>query len=155
MRLAKKGELLTHHKDKAILTLMKVSNIVETDLAVVHPEMDLGELVQIISAKESRRNLFPVVNKSGVLLGIISLDDIRNIMFRQELYHRFKVDKLMNSIPARLYDTYSMEKVMQIFDDTNAWNLPVVDSEGRYLGMVSKSKIFSSYRQMLVQLSEE
>ncbi|KAA6338138.1 Voltage-gated ClC-type chloride channel ClcB [termite gut metagenome] len=155
MRLAKKGELLTHHKDKAILTLMKVSNIVETDLVVVHPEMDLGELVQIISAKESRRSLFPVVNKSGVLLGIVSLDDIRNIMFRQELYHRFKVDKLMNAIPARLYDTYNMGKIMRIFDDTNAWNLPVVNSEGKYLGMISKSKIFSSYRQMLVQLSDE
>lgn len=89
MRLAKKGELLTHHKDKAILTLMKMENVVEKDFVTVHPEMDLGELVKAISA--SHRNVFPVTDKEGVLIGIVLLDDIRNIMFRQELYHRFTV----------------------------------------------------------------
>ena len=153
MRLAKKGELLTHHKDKAVLTLMKVENVVEKDFVVVHPEMDLGELVKAISA--SRRNIFPVTDKSGILIGIVTLDDIRNIMFRQELYHRFTVGKLMTAIPARLYDTDSMEQVMRTFDDTKAWNLPVVDEEGHYLGFVSKSKIFNSYRQVLVHFSED
>ena len=116
MRLAKKGELLTHHKDKAILTLMKMENVVEKDFVTVHPEMDLGELVKAISA--SHRNVFPVTDKEGVLIGIVLLDDIRNIMFRQELYHRFTVGKLMTSAPARLYDTDSMERVMRTFDDT-------------------------------------
>ena len=153
MRLAKKGELLTHHKDKAVLTLMKVENVVEKDFVVVHPEMDLGVLVKAISA--SRRNIFPVTDKSGILIGIVTLDDIRNIMFRQELYHRFTVGKLMTAIPARLYDTDSMEQVMRTFDDTKAWNLPVVDEEGHYLGFVSKSKIFNSYRQVLVHFSED
>lgn len=153
MRLAKKGELLTHHKDKAVLTLMKVENVVEKDFVVVHPEMDLGELVKAIST--SRRNIFPVTDKSGILIGIVTLDDIRNIMFRQELYHRFTVGKLMTAIPARLYDTDSMEQVMRTFDDTKAWNLPVVDEEGHYLGFVSKSKIFNSYRQVLVYFSED
>ena len=153
MRLAKKGELLTHHKDKAVLTLMKVENVVEKDFVVVHPEMDLGELVKAISA--SRRNIFPVTDKTGILIGIVILDDIRNIMFRQELYHRFTVGKLMTAIPARLYDTDSMEQVMRTFDDTQAWNLPVVDEEGHYLGFVSKSKIFNSYRQVLVHFSED
>ncbi|KAA6328692.1 Voltage-gated ClC-type chloride channel ClcB [termite gut metagenome] len=153
MRLAKKGELLTHHKDKAILTLMNVNNVMETDFIVVRQDMDLGQLVKIIS--ESRRNIFPVIDYSGMLLGIVSLDDIRNIMFRPELYHRFKVSRFMNSVPARLHNTLSMEEVMRVFDDKNAWNLPVVDEKGRYLGFVSKSKIFSSYRQLLVQLSEE
>ena len=153
MRLAKKGELLTHHKDKAVLTLMKVENVVEKDFVVVHPEMDLGELVKAISA--SRRNIFPVTDKSRILIGIVTLDDIRNIMFRQELYHRFTVGKLMTAIPARLYDTDSMEQVMRTFDDTKAWNLPVVDEEGHYLGFVSKSKIFNSYRQVLVYFSED
>lgn len=133
MRLAKKGELLTHHKDKAVLTLMKVENVVEKDFVVVHPEMDLGELVKAISA--SRRNIFPVTDKSGILIGIVTLDDIRNIMFRQELYHRFTVGKLMTAIPARLYDTDSMEQEMRTFDDTKAWNLPVVDEEGHYPGI--------------------
>ena len=132
MRLAKKGELLTHHKDKAILTLMKMENVVEKDFVTVHPEMDLGELVKAISA--SHRNVFPVTDKEGVLIGIVLLDDIRNIMFRQELYHRFTVGKLMTSAPARLYDTDSMEQVMRTIDDTKAWNLPVVDAEKIFLG---------------------
>lgn len=153
MRLAKKGELLTHHKDKAVLTLMKMENVVEKDFVTVHPEMDLGELVKAIST--SHRNVFPVTDKNGVLLGIVLLDDIRNIMFRQELYHRFTVNKLMTSVPARLFDTDSMEQVMKTFDDTKAWNLPVVDRNGRYLGFVSKSKIFNSYRQVLVHFSED
>ena len=153
MRLAKKGELLTHHKDKAILTLMKMENVVEKDFKIVHPGMDLGELVKIIS--NSHRNMFPVTDKDGILLGVVLLDDIRNIMFRQELYHRFTVHKLMTAIPARLYDTDSMERVMRIFDDTKAWNLPVVNVEGKYLGFVSKSKVFNSYREMLVHFSED
>ena len=153
MRLAKKGQLLTHHKDKAVLTLMKMENVVEKDFVTVKPEMDLGEVVKAIST--SRRNIFPVVDDNGRLIGIVLLDDIRNIMFRQELYHRFKVSKFMTSAPARLYDTASMEEVMRIFDDTQAWNLPVVDSENRYLGFVSKSKIFNSYREVLVHFSED
>ena len=153
MRLAKKGELLTHHKDKAVLTLMKVENVVETDFVAVRPEMDLAEMVKVIA--RSRRNIFPVTDEEGKLLGIVLLDDIRNIMFRQELYHRFTVNRFMTSPPARLYNTDSMEQVMQTFDDTKAWNLPVVDQEGHYLGFVSKSKIFNSYREVLVHYSDE
>ncbi|MBQ8224686.1 MAG: chloride channel protein [Bacteroides sp.] len=153
MRLAKKGQLLTHHKDKAVLTLMKMENVVEKDFVTVHPEMDLGEVVKAIST--SRRNIFPVTDEAGKLMGVVLLDDIRNIMFRQELYHRFKVSKFMTSTPARLCDTANMEEVMRIFDDTQAWNLPVVDAEGKYLGFVSKSKIFNSYREVLVHFSED
>lgn len=153
MRLAKRGELLTHHKDKAVLTLMKVENVVETDFQKVHPEMELGELVKIIS--KAHRNLFPVVNDEDVLIGVVLLDDIRNIMFRQELYHRFKVSRLMTSPPAKLRIDETMERVMRIFDDTKAWNLPVIDTDGKYLGFVSKSKIFNTYRQVLVHFSED
>jgi CIC family chloride channel protein len=153
MRLAKKGELLTHHKDKAVLTLMKMEHVVERNFTAIRPDMDLGELVKAIST--SSRNIFPVLDKDGVLLGIVLLDDIRNIMFRQELYHRFMVRKLMAAVPARLYDTDSMEQVMRTFDETGAWNLPVVNVEGKYLGMVSKSKIFNAYRDVLVQFSED
>lgn len=153
MRLAKKGELLTHHKDKAVLTLMKVENVVETDFVTVNPDIDLGELVKSIS--KSKRNIFPVVDNFGVLLGIVVLDDIRNIMFRQELYHRFLVKKLMTSPPIKLYDSDSMEIVMQKFDDTKAWNLPVVNEDGKYIGFVSKSKIFNTYREVLVHFSED
>lgn len=153
MRLAQKGELITHNKDKAVLTLMKMENVIETDLQVLHPEMSLGELVKIIS--KSRRNIFPVVDEAGVLLGIVLLDEVRNIMFRPELYNRFDAQKLMISPPATISQDMPMEKVMQVFEDTGAWNLPVVDARKRYLGYVSKSKIFSSYRHVLVHFSDE
>jgi len=154
MRLAQKGELLTHHKDKAILTMLKMENFIETDFTQLYPEMDLGELVKIIS--KSKRNLFPVVNhSSGVLVGIVLVDEVRNIMFRPDLYTRFKVKKLMTSPPALLNATMPMEKVMDVFEDTGSWYLPVVDEDKIYLGFVSKSKIFNSYRKVLVHFSDE
>ncbi len=153
MRLAKKGELITHHKDKAVLTLMNIQSVVETDFEQVRPDMDLGEVVKVIS--QAKRNLFPVVDTKGELLGIVALDDIRNIMFRQELYHRFKVEKFMVSPPARIGIDESMEEVMKKFDDTKAWNLPVVDADDKYKGFVSKSKIFNTYRQVLVDFSAD
>ncbi|MBQ8608180.1 MAG: chloride channel protein [Bacteroidaceae bacterium] len=152
-RLAKKGELMTHHKDRTALILMKIEDVVETNFSPLRPDMDLGELVGIIS--RAKRNIFPVVGGDGVLLGIVQMDDIRNIMFRQELYHRFKVDRLMTLPPARLSVNDPMEVVMRKFDDTNAWNLPVDDGDGKYMGFVSKSKVFSTYRQVLVDMSED
>ena len=153
MRLAQKGELLTHNKDRNVLTLLKMDSVLETDFVTVFPEMTLGELVKVIS--ESKRNIFPVIDKNGHLRGILLLDEVRNIMFQPRLYKRFTVEQLMTSPLAVLRYDLPMEKVMEIFEDTGAWNLPVVDSERRYLGFVSKSKIFNSYRHVLVHFSEE
>lgn len=153
MRLAKKGELVTHHKDKAVLTLMNMESIIETDFQVVRPDMDLGELVRAVS--KSSRNLFPVVDVREELLGVVVLDDIRNIMFRQELYHRYRVENLMIVSQSRIYTNDSMEVVMRKFDETGAWNLAVVDEHNKYKGFVSKSKMLNSYRQVLVDFSEE
>lgn len=154
MRLAQKGELITHNKDRAVLTLLRMENVIETDLLVVTPKMTLGELVKIIS--KSNRNVFPVVDPGDQrFIGLVLLDEVRNIMFRPELYDRFTVQQLMISPPATINIELPMEKVMQIFEDTGAWNLPVVDEEKRYLGFVSKSKIFNSYRHVLVHFSED
>ncbi|MFV0471476.1 MAG: chloride channel protein [Paludibacteraceae bacterium] len=154
MRLAQKGELITHHKDRAVLTLLKMENVIETDLTELTPTMTLGALVKVIS--RSQRNIFPVVDvNTQKLLGIVLLDEVRNIMFRPELYNRFTVGKLMVSPPAVINVNMPMEKVMQIFEDSGAWNLPVVDDQKRYLGFVSKSKIFNSYRHVLVHFSDE
>ncbi len=154
MRLAQKGELLTHHKDRAVLTLMKMDNVIETDFAIVTPEATLGELVKVIS--KSHRNLFPVVNpKTGRFVGVVSLDEVRNIMFRPELYNRYTVQDLMTMPPGRIVSNMSMDKVMDIFENTGAWNLPVVDEKDKYIGFVSKSKIFNTYRKVLVHFSEE
>ena len=148
MRLAQKGELLTHHKDKAVLTLLSADSIIERDFQSVSPEMSLGDMVKVIS--KSNRNMFPVVDERGVLLGIVLLDNIRNIMFRPELYNRFRVSKFMVSPPAKVIVNTPMDQIMKTFDETKAWNLPVVDQTGRYMGFMSKSKIFNSYREVLV-----
>lgn len=153
MRLAQKGELLTHNKDKSVLTLMDIESVVETDFQKVHPEQDLGEMVKVISM--AKRNMFPVIDARGVLLGIVVLDDIRHIMFRQELYHRFTVGRFMVVPPARINMDDSMEEVMRKFDKTKAWNLPVVDEDGKYKGFLSKSRILNTYRQTLVDFSED
>ena len=153
MRLAQKGELLTHNKDRNVLTLLKMDNVLETDFITVFPEMTLGQLVKVISA--SKRNIFPVIDNDGQLKGILLLDEVRNIMFQPRLYNRFTVSQLMTSPAAVLRFDQPMDKVMETFEDTGAWNLPVVDADRRYLGFVSKSKIFNSYRHVLVHFSEE
>lgn len=153
MRLAQRGELLTHHKDKAVLTLLKVNNVIETDFLSVTPDMDLRSMVSVIS--RSNRNLFPVIDADGKFVGVVMLDEIRNIMFRPDLYRRMHVSQFMSMPPGKIEEADPMEKVMKLFDDTGAWNLPVVDAEGRYLGFVSKSKIFNSYRRVLRHYSED
>ncbi len=152
MRLAKAGDLVTHQKDKAVLTLLKVDNLIETDFKIVHPEMNLKEMVDTISV--SNRNLFPVTDSEGNLKGVVLLDEIRNIMFRADLYKKMHVSRFMSAVPEVIEITYPMDKVMEIFDRTNAWNLPVVDN-GRYVGFVSKSKIFNSYRRVLRHFTED
>ena len=152
MRLAKKGELLTHHKDKAVLTLLKMESVIEKDFLIVHPDMSLGDMVKVIS--QSHRNIFPVIDSDGVLLGIVLLDDIRNIMFRPDLYNRMYVRTFMTVPPAKIEINSNMDAVMKLFDKTNAWNLPVVEND-KYVGFVSKSKIFNSYRRVLVHFSQD
>ena len=152
MRLAKTGELMTHNKDRAVLSFMKMQQVIETNLDVVHPDDMLGDLVNVIS--KSSRNIFPVVDSDQKLLGIITLDEVRNIMFRNDLYQRFRMRELMISPPAVLSINDSMEEVMKVFEKTGAWNLPVIDN-GKYVGFVSKAAVFNVYRRMLMQFSDE
>ncbi|MDE5940574.1 MAG: chloride channel protein [Muribaculaceae bacterium] len=152
MRLARRGELLTHHKDKAVLTLLKMNAVIENDFLTVTPDMNLKQMVDTIS--RSSRNLFPVIDADKRLIGVVQLDDIRNIMFRPDLYRRMHVSRFMSVPSAKLQIGDSMDKVMKTFDDTGAWNLPVVDGE-KYVGFVSKSKIFNSYRRVLRHYSED
>lgn len=149
MRLAKKGKLITHHKDKAILTLMDIEKLIETNFQAVHPEMTLGDMVKMIS--RSSRNVFPVVDDKSRFLGIVLIDNIRNIMFRPELYNRFRVSRVMTSPPAIIVVGMTMESIMKSFDETKAWNLPVVDENDKYLGFISKSNILDVYRDVLAE----
>ncbi len=151
-RLAQRGELLTHHKDKTVLTLMKLQSVIEKDLDPVAPEATLGELVKVIS--KSKRNMFPVLDTEEQLHGIVLLDDIRNLMFRPEKYDDFTVQQLMTRPPAVVNITDTMEVVMKKFENTGAWNLPVVE-DNKYVGFISKSRIFNAYRKVLVHYSDE
>jgi CIC family chloride channel protein len=153
MRLAKKGELLTHHKDQSILTLMRTENVVENDFKATTTDTELGRFTTVIS--DSHRNLFPVLNKDNRLVGIVQLDDVRHYMFRSELYHRYTMDKFMREPVARISVTDAMDVVMRKFDETRAWNLPVEDEDGRYLGFVFCSNIFYEYRKIMLDYSDE
>lgn len=151
-RLAARGELITHHKDKAVLTLMKLGPVIETDLKTVNPDATLGELVKIVS--KSRRNIFPVVDSDDNLIGIVLLDNIRDIMFKPTQYDKIRVSDVMDIPPATVSSDENMESVMQKFEDSDVWNLPVTENT-KYVGFISKSKIFSAYRKILLQFSSE
>ncbi len=151
-QLAARGQLITHHKDKAVLTMMKLRSVLETNFVPVGLEGDLGDLVKAVA--KSKRNIFPVLDEEGILAGIITLDDVREIMFHTELYHTTKIRSLMSPPPAYIRLDDSMDTVMKKFNDTGAWNLPVID-KGKYIGFVSKSKMFNVYRELLVNITDD
>lgn len=154
-RIAASGELLTHDSDQAVLTLLRVSDLIERDFSTISIDATLGEFVKVIGASE--RNLFPVIDSKKHFQGYVSLGDVRADMFNVDLYETRHVFNYMSSAPAYVYEDENMESVMKKFEKTDAWNLPVVKSEGdrTYLGFVSKSKIFSSYREELKELSQD
>ena len=153
MRLARKGELLTHNKDHAILTLMSMDSVIERYEEHLHPDDDLREIVRQISG--SNRDVFPVVDDAGKLLAVLVLDRVRHVMFRTELYHRLHVSDLMSQCAARLTTRDPMDVVMNTFERTNAWTLPVVNSEGIFVGFIRRSHVFALYRQMMADMSDE
>ncbi len=152
-RIAQQGELLTHDSDKAVLTLLHTSDFIETDFKPICIDGTLGDLVKIIST--SNRNIIPVIDREGIFQGIVLVDDVRKYMFKDELYGRIHIYNLVKDAPSILSEDEHMESVMDKFESSGAWNLPVVDAAGRYVGFVSKSKIFSAYRDQLHQVSHE
>ncbi len=152
-RIARTGDLLTHDSDQAVLTLLKVSDLVETNFSPVRIDATLGDFVQVVS--KSARNLFPVIDSKGLFQGYVSLEDVRKDMFRTELYDKMHVYNYMKSSPAYVFEGEKMDSVMKKFENTDAWNLPVVKSDRSYVGFVSKSKIFSAYRDELKELSQD
>jgi CIC family chloride channel protein len=151
-RLATRGELITHHKDKAVLTLIDMQKVIEKDMVTVSADDSLGKLVKVVA--RSKRNIFPVVTHDNMLIGIVLLDNIRHIMFNTEMYNTVFVRDVMMLPPAHISPGESMESVMRKFEENEAWNLPVIDN-GKYIGFISKSKLFSFYRNWLLEISEE
>lgn len=153
MELGRKGELITHNKDHAVLTLMDLDKVIESNFIPIFPEMSLGEMVHNAVVKSSR-NIFPVLNEQDALVGIVLLDDIREFMFDTSLYKKTKVKSFMHAAPEYIfYDSDSMQKVMKKFQDSGAWNLPVI-KEGKYMGFVSKSKLLTAYRRKLINFTK-
>jgi CIC family chloride channel protein len=152
VQLAQRGELMTHHKDRNILLMMKVSELIETNFKTVRPDNTLRDLVQVIT--KSSRNIYPVVDQHNYLKGIVKLDDIRHIMFRQEMYDTTRIRDLMITPEWTLEVTDQMEEVARVFTESGRYNIPVLD-KGRYLGFVSRARVFSSYREMLKNFSED
>lgn len=146
--LIEKGDLIYHDKDRQVLSLIDLKKIIETDLLTIEPNAKLGALVDLV--RFSKRNIFPVVNENKELLGIITLDDIREIMFDSESRKNIIVETLMHKPPTYVSQKESMQSVMIKFENTGAWNLPVID-EGKYVGFVSKSRIFNAYRKKLIR----
>ena len=152
-RIAQTGELLTHDSDQAVLTLLKTESLVETDFTPVRIDDNLGALVDAVSV--SQRNIFPVLDSKKRFQGFVALSDIRRDMFRTDLYDKARVYNYMRSAPEYVYPDEPMDSVMRKFEKTGAWNLPVVDRERRYVGFVSKSKIFNAYREELRDFSQD
>lgn len=152
-KLAKKGKIFTHDRDKNILSSIKVNKVLETDFQTLRPSQSLGEVIEVIS--KSKRNIFPVVDKDNILIGVILLDSIREIMFKTDLYDKLKANELMRLPKAVVTADEDMIKVMKKFENTQSWNLPVIGENNVYLGIVSKSTILNKYRSILIKSSSE
>lgn len=152
LELAKRGELITHDKDKNVLMMLDVNKVIETNFIILNPEMYLGEIVNNAVAKSSR-NHFPVVNEKNEFLGILTLNDIRSIMFDKSLYNKVTVGSLMHSASEIIYyEKDSAEEILNKFKKTGAWNLVVVKN-GKYYGFISKSRLLTAYRRKLIQVT--
>ncbi len=152
VQLAKRGELMTHHKDRNILLMMKISDLIETNFITVRSDQTLRDLVQVIT--NSSRNIYPVVDEQNYLKGIVKLDDIRHIMFNQEMYDITKISDLMITPEWTIETTDQMEEVARQFSESGRYNIPVLQN-GKYLGFVSRARVFSSYREMLKHFSDD
>lgn len=150
--LIKKGLLIPDDRDRLVLSLLDIKKLIETDLLTIKPQATLGNLVDLV--RVSKRNIFPVVDDKKQLVGIITLDDIRNIMFDKEAQNNVLVETLMHSPPDIITTQDNMQSVMEKFERTGAWNLPVLD-EGQYVGLISKSRIFNAYRNKLIRQRQE
>lgn len=151
-QLIEKGDFIPHDKDRQVLSLIDLFKIIETDLLTIHPEAKLEDLVKLVRA--SKRNIFPVVDENRKLVGVVTLDEIREIMFDAAARKTMVVKSLMNDPPAEVSTTENMQSVMNKFEKTGAWNLPVIDQD-KYVGFISKSRIFNAYRKKLIRQQQE
>lgn len=152
IQLAKRKHLMTHHTDKQVLSIMKARDLIETDFISIQPEASLRELTQAIS--KSKRNLYPVVDKDGYLVGMLKLSDVREIMFDFSKFETVHVKDLMYMPEFFISPRDSMDEVTEKFEVSGRYNLAVID-DGKYLGFISRAKVFSSYRSHVKEFSHD
>ena len=150
-QLRMRGELLTHDKDSSAFVFLRLDQLMETDFIRLRESITLGDVVNIIS--NARRNIFPVVNTNGTLLGIVQLDDLRHDMFDRDKWHK-PIIHYMIQPPDKVLENEMIQSIMPRFEQANTWMLPVVDKSNRYLGFISKSRILNAYREALVNVSQ-
>jgi len=150
--LAARGELFTHHKDKTVLQMMDVKSHLETNFRTIDKDSTLGELVKVIA--KSERNIIPVIDSNNTFYGLVFVNNVRNIIFNQELYDNTYVANLMYMPDPVVKMDESMEDVARKFQETGNYNIPVI-KDGKYMGFVSRARIFSTYRNLLKDFSEE
>ncbi|MFH0999233.1 MAG: chloride channel protein [Bacteroidota bacterium] len=151
-QLAKRGELMTHHKDKTVLQLMQVDKLIEKDFKIIHPDATLGDLVKLLT--KAKRNIFPVVDDNNHFCGLVTLDEVRKIMFKPELYDKIKIADLMFQPLATVRPDESMEEVANKFNKTGNFTMPVILND-KYLGFVSRANVYSAYRKLLKDFSDD
>jgi CIC family chloride channel protein len=143
---------ITRDKDADLLSQMNVGSVVESDFSVLSPKQKLRELVQVIS--KSSRNIFPVVDHKNRLIGIITFDDIRDVMFKQALYDTMIIKDVMTVPKVTVGDDERMDTVMKLFEEHEVWYIPVTDAAGNYAGFISKSGVLTQYREQLKNREE-
>ena len=145
--------MVTHHKDKTALQQIEINNLLETNFLAVDKDANLRELVKVIAA--SKRNIFPVLSKNKDFIGIVYLDDIRDIIFKPELYDSINVKELMYMPKYVVYEHENNHDVVKKFNEGGDYNLPVVDENNKYLGFISRANFFTNYREIVEELSQD
>lgn len=150
-QLRMRGELLTHDKDQSVFVFLSLDKLMETDFIRIRESMTLGDLVHIISS--ARRNIFPVIDNFGHLLGVVQLDDLREDMFKRDKWGRSIIHYMVQP-PYKILEHEQVQSILPRFEENHTWMLPVVDKNNRYLGFISKSRILNAYREALVKISQ-
>lgn len=150
-QLRQRGELLSHDKDSSVFVFLRLEDLMETDFVRIKENFTLGDLVGIISS--AHRNIFPVIDNFGHLLGVVQLDDLREDMFKREMWGRPVID-YMRQPPYKILEHEQVQSILPRFEENHTWMLPVVDRDNRYLGFISKSRILNAYREALVRISQ-
>ena len=150
-QLRLRGELLTHDKDSSAFVFLRLDQLMETDFIRIRESLTLGDIVNIISS--ARRNIFPVVDNYGKLLGVVQLDDLRHDMFNRDKWNTSIIHYMIQP-PDKILENEMIQSIMPRFEQSNTWMLPVIDKQGHYLGFISKSRILNAYREALVNVSQ-